>query len=65
MTINGGTFNGNIYVHDTGYGHGDLSITGGTINGTLSAVENAVIAVSGGTFSEEVPEPFDIVPLGE
>lgn len=58
MTINGGTFNGEVYVHDTGNGHGELSITDGTFNGTLNAIDNAVIAVSGGTFSQAVPAEY-------
>lgn len=58
MTINGGTFNGEVYVHDTGNGHGELSITNGTFNGTLSTTGDAVLVVSGGIFSEPVPENY-------
>ena len=58
FTVIGGTFNGDIYVHDTGYGHGTLAITDGTVNGTLSAVDNAVLEVSGGVFNAPVPEVY-------
>ena len=47
-------------------GTGSVEITGGTITGSLSATgETATIAVSGGTFSEAVPEDYcaeDFIP---
>ncbi len=61
MTILGGTFYGVVYVHDTGYGAGNVVISNGVFNGSLSCGGNgnaATIAVAGGSFSETVPSQY-------
>jgi len=60
VTINGGTFTGTapIYqtdVQGTGSSNVKAEVKNGQFNGAVSAATDGTIAVSGGTFSSEVP----------
>ena len=60
VTINGGTFTGTapIYqtdVQGTGSSNVKAEVKNGQFNGAVSATTDGTIAVSGGTFSSEVP----------
>ena len=71
LTISGGTFtataedkfalhsaakNGNTYGPESVYG--SATVTGGTFNGKLQKDESATLTVSGGEFSEELPDGY-------
>ena len=61
VTINGGTFTGkaSVYqtnVQNTGSANVKASVKNGNFNGMVKGETNGTIAVSGGTFTSEVPQ---------
>ena len=61
VNINGGTFTATAALYQTdvqGTGSNDViaNVSAGTFNGTVSAETEKTVAVSGGTFSAQVPE---------
>lgn len=65
LTINGGTYNGNITLQKMGgsTNMGSIDINGGTFNAKSEIIDtvtdsNAKITVSGGEFSSEVPSQY-------
>ncbi len=61
VNIKDGTFNGNIHVIAQSGSYG-VNVSGGTINGTIEETKygNVTVAgsVTGGTFTEEIPEEY-------